>query len=78
MFVIIGVLYIRTNKILTNPMLLLFGFRIFEIEYFELHNEDNIQTTLLLSKYAPWNGVTMNLEEIDDGIHIENREAKYD
>lgn len=77
-FVIIGILYIRTNMVLTNPMLLLIGFRIFEIEYFELHNEDNKKTTLLLSKNAPWNGRTMEIEEIYDGVYMENIEPKYD
>ena len=77
-FVIIGILYIRTNMVLTNPMLLLIGFRIFEIEYFELDNEENRKTTLLLSKKAPWNGRGMKMEEIYKGVHMENKEIKYD
>ncbi len=76
-FVIIGILYIRTNMVLTNPMLLLIGFRLFEIEYFELNNEDNRKTTLLLSKYAPHNCQGMKIEEICDKVHMENREPKY-
>ena len=71
-FCIIGILYIRTNMVLTNPMLLLLGFRIFEIKYFEMHNIENIKTTLLLSRHAPWNGTEMRVEEIYHGIHAEN------
>ena len=76
-FIIIGILYVRTNMVLTNPMLLLIGFRIFEIEYFELNNEKNKKTTLLLSKEAPWNGREMKIEEIYKGVHMENKETKY-
>jgi putative effector of murein hydrolase len=70
-FFIIGVLYIRTNMVLTNPMLLLFGFRIFEITYVELHHQEYNKTTLLLTKRAPWNGNEAKIEEISTGIHME-------
>lgn len=71
-FFIIGVLYIRTNMVLTNPMFLLLGFRIFEITYVELHNQNHEKTTLLLTKKSPWHGDEMTIEEIARGIHLES------
>jgi len=70
-FLIIGILYVRTNMVLTNPMLLLLGFRVFEIIFVELHNQDNEKTTLLLTRKLPWNGSEMTVEEISSGIHME-------
>ncbi len=78
MFVIIGILYVRTNMVLTNPMLLLIGFRVFEIECFESHNDEKPKKILLLSRYMPWNGRDMDIEEIYDGIYMENREMAHD
>jgi len=70
-FFIIGVLYIRTNMVLTNPMFLLLGFRIFEITYVELQDQNHDKTTLLLTKKSPWNGYETEIEDIAKGIHIE-------
>lgn len=70
-FFIIGVLYIRSNMVLTNPMLLLLGFRIFEITYVELHNQNYDKTTLLLTKKSPWNGQETKMEKISNEVNIE-------
>lgn len=72
-FLIIGILYVRTNMVLTNPMLLLLGFRIFEITYEEQHKIGYEKTTLFVARNPPWNGATITVEEIYDGIHMESK-----
>ena len=71
-FCIIGILYMRTNMVLTNPMLLLIGFRIFEIKYYEIHDENIEKSTLLLSKKMPWDGDPMTIVEIYKGIYTKS------
>ena len=73
-FFIIGILYVRTNMVLTNPMFLLIGFRIFEITYEEKHRAGYEKTTLLLTRKSPWNGTEMVIEEIYDGINIKTKD----
>ena len=70
-FFIIGILYVRTNMVFTNPMLFLVGIRIFKITYVEPYNEDNDKTSLLLTKRSPWRGDELEIKSIANGVFIQ-------
>jgi len=70
----ISLLYINTNLIIINPMLLLFGYRIYNIEYFNM-NKLRIKGFLIIKNKIKINNLKIKniVYKIDDDIFIYRR-----
>jgi len=66
--IIIGILYVRTDMLLTNPGLLLVGFRLYEVEA-----ENHIDKLKIISKSVVGRGTRLSVKMITRKIYIEQK-----
>jgi phosphatidylglycerophosphate synthase len=64
-FVVLGLLYINTNMIHINPMLNIFGYRIYEL------SQDDGAVHALITKRRVMRGSEIDVIEIDEDIYLE-------